>query len=232
MTGLSILWEPRATFEGLRDDDRRRWVGPLILFVVVSAITTTILFSQMDVRGELLEQMSANLPEGKDAGELEKIAGPIAAFTMAAAYVGPAVYLLFLAFVTWLMAKVLGGAGSFGKALTVATMAQFPQLYAGVLSVPVALLRSEPPGLQELQSLLRVHPAAFSGAEATDPLYVASAAFGLFALWSLGLAIAGTSIVFGVKKERSALGWFVLKLATVAMAVGGAMAGAAAGGMS
>ncbi len=234
MGGLSILWDPRATFELVRDDPRRRWLPPLVLFLVVGALCTTFHFARMDVAEQLLEQMAANMPEGKEA-ELDKMdgmMGVIAGFTMGAAYIGPVVWLFGLGFVTWLMAKIFGGAGSFSQALSVAVLAQFPQLYAGVLSVPVAALRPDVPGLQDLQTLLRVHPAAFSGLEATDPIFALSAAFSLFAVWSLLLAIAGTSIVFGIKPWKSAMGWGLLKLATTAMAVGGAAAGAAAGGLS
>ena len=234
MGGLSILWDPRAVFEAVRDDPGRRWLVPLIVVVVVGAAVSTVHFLRMDISAELLEQMAANLPEGKEDAleELDKMIGVIAGFTVAAAYIGPVVWLLALGFVTWLMAKVFGGSGSFSQALAVGVLSQFPQMYSGVLSVPVSLLRATAPGLQEMQALLRVHPAAFSALEVTDPLYVLSAAFSLFAVWSLLLAIAGTSIVFDIKPWKSALGWGLLKVGTAAMAVGGAAAGAAAGGLS
>ena len=234
MGGLSILWDPRAVFEAVRDDPGRRWLVPLIVVVVVGAAVSTVHFLRMDISAELLEQMAANLPEGKEDAldELDKMIGVSAGFTMAAAYIGPIVYLLGLGFIAWLMAKIFGGSGSFSQGLSVAVLSQFPQMYSAVLGVPVSALRATPPGLQEMQSLLRVHPAAFSGLEATDPVFVLSSAFSLFAVWSLLLAIAGTSIVFDIKPWKSALGWMALKIGVTAMAVGGAAAGAAAKGLS
>jgi hypothetical protein len=232
--GLSILWDPRPAFLAVRDDPHRKWLVPLILFVLVSAAATTFHFMRMDVSAQLLEQMAANLPEGQEDAldKMEGMVSAIAAFTMAAAYIGPGIYLLGLGFVVWLMAKIFGGAGSFSQAVSVAVLSQFPQMYAAVLGVIASAFRSTPPGLQELQALLSVHPAAFSSLEATDPLYLLSASFGLFGIWSLALAIAGTSIVFGIKPSKSALGWCLLKVATTVMAVGGAAMGAAAQGMS
>jgi hypothetical protein len=232
--GLSILWEPGAVFASVRDDPRRRWLAPLLIVVLVGAAASTFHFLRMDVGAQLLEQMAANIPEGQEAAieKMEGMIGVIAGFTIAMAYVGPIGWLLALGFAAWLMGKILGGTGTFAQGLAVAALAQMPQAYAGLLTVPVAALRSAPPGLQDLQSLLRVHAAAFSGLPPTDPLFVLSAAFGLFSLWSLGLAIVGTSIVFDVKPWKAGLGWGLLKIASAAMAVGGAMAGAAAGGAS
>ncbi len=234
MGGLSILWDPRATLEAVRDAPGRPWLAPLLIVVLVGAAATSFHFVRMDVSAQLLEQMAANLPEGQEDAldKMEGMIGFIAAFTMVAAYVGPVIWLLAMGFVAWLMSKVFGGSGSFTQGLAVAALAQMPQVYAGVLTVPVSLLRATPPGLQDLQSLLRVHPAAFSDLAATDPLFALSSAFGLFALWSLAMAIAGTSIVFDIKPWQSALGWTLLKVSGTAMAVAGAMAGAAAGGVS
>lgn len=233
MGGLSILWNPRPVFEAVRDDPRRRWLVPLLLVLVAGVAATTFHLTRTDLSADLLAQMSANLPEGQEdaADQLEGMVGAIAAFTMAAAYLGPIAWLLGLGFVAWLMSKVLGGVGTYGQGLAVAALSQMPQAYAALLGVPVAAMHATAPNLQELQTLLRVHPAAFTALEATSPGYALSAAFGLFSVWSLVLAIWGTATVFSVDLKKSALGWGLLKLATTGMAVAGAAAGAAAGGM-
>ena len=223
--GINVLWEPKQAFDAFKE--RPKWLAPLLVVVLVGIATTAFHFLRMDISAELLESMAANLPEGQEDGldKMEGMIGVIAAVTTTLAVLGPIIRLLVIGFLAWLISKIFAGEGGFTDGLGVAAMASMPLMVAGLLSVPIALGYAEPPGLEELQSMLKTHPGAWLGLDTKHPAFVAFAQFDVFQLWALVLLILGTARVMAVPAMKAAMVFVGIKIALASMGVMGAMAG-------
>ncbi len=223
--GINVLWEPKKAFDAFKEQPK--WLAPVLVVVAVGIATTAFHFLRIDISAALLDAMAANIPEGQEAelDKMEGMIGVIAAVTTTMAFVAPIIRLFVVGFLAWLISKIFAGEGTFTEGVGVAAMASMPLVIAGLLSVPIALGYAEPPGLEEMQTMLKSHPGAWLGLDTKHPAFVAFAQFDVFQLWGLVLLIIGTARVMAVPALKAAMVFVGIKVALASFGVLGAMAG-------
>ena len=227
MLGIETLWSPGAAFEKVRSSPTGRWLVPFLILYGITSVVAAFQFLRIDMVAEMREVMEVQMaasgqpwPDG-----LDKMLPIITGFTVVMAFVAIPGTVLVLGFCGWLASKIFGGKAGFGQALGVAVRAKMPLLIGSLVGLLVALLMSEPPGFMEMATLVKDHPAAWLGAEATHPFFNFSRNFSVFALWSLGLLWFGTHKALGLSKGKAALSWGALFGALVVVTGGMAMLG-------
>jgi hypothetical protein len=230
MLGLNALWSPGAAFAEVRESATGRWLWPAVMLTVLVTVIGAVHVLRIDIVAETRELIEASLAEsGQEVPpELDRMLPAIAYGQIAFGVLVFPLTLLIIGFVGWLNVKIWKGEGTFGQALGVTVRAKMPALLLTVIGVVIALLMAEPPGLQELATVVKHHPAALLGTDIQSPWFTLSAFFGIFPLWTLALLVLGSRDALKVAPLKSALTYGGLYVLLALGLTGMALAGQAA----
>ena len=226
---VGVLTAPVKTFRAIAE--RPTWVAALIAVVVVSTLSTVVIFQRVD-RDAFRQQVSAQMerrgqaPNEKALDMAEKFMTclPAIGIVVAVGFDFAAAGLLLVA------SNLLGGAINYRTSLSVVLHAVMPFVLAGLLQIPIAFGRGAI-DLQEMQrngGLLPSSLAALAPADAGPVLLALLGSVDLFTLWTVALLILGFHLAAKVSKGVAAATvlslWAILILLKVgAAALGGGM---------
>jgi hypothetical protein len=200
---IGVLFSPDETFASIaRQPD---WVVPLILFVVLSAISGFIIANHVDFAAPAREQMEAQgkLTPDQIAAQVKVIQAVSKVF----AYCAPVmtmIALLIVAAVLMLAYRLMGGEGTFKQYFSVTLYAWVPQFILGLITAGILATRTEPVDAQELPTLVRSNPAFLVDLHQHKVLFSLLSSLDVFVIWSVILMIIGFAYVARVSKAKSA----------------------------
>ena len=226
---VGVLITPEKTFRAIAE--RPTWVAALVVLLVVSTLSTVVIFQRVD-RDAFRQQMSAQMerrgqaPNEKALDMAEKFmtCAPVVGIVAAVGFDFAAAGLLLVA------SNLLGGAINYRTSLSVVLHAVMPFALAGLLQVPVALGRGAI-DLQEMQRNGGLLPSSLAAVAPADSGPVVLALLGsidLFTLWTVALLIVGFHIGARVSKGAAAATVLSLWVIVILLKVGAAALG---GGM-
>lgn len=212
MFGIETLWSPGASFDKVKESRTGAWLVPFVVLYLVTSAVALFHFLRIDMNAEMREVMEQQMAASGQPfpPELENMLPLITGATFVMAFLAIPFMILVIGFCAWLASKILQGTATFGQALGVVVRAKMPLLIGTFVGLLVALVMAEPPGMMEMALLVKDHPAAWLGAEATHPFFNFSRNFSVFALWSLGLLGYGTHRALGLSKGKTWLTWGAL----------------------
>lgn len=189
---LGALVAPGKTFDSIAR--RPTWVLAMVFSILVGVAVSYVVMQHLDIGAaarQKIEKSGRSLtPEQVDqqvamAEKIGKIAGPVAPLV-----VGPLIYLL-VAFIFWLLLRLVGGEVRYPVSLAVALHGMLPQTLQGLLSLPVVASH----GIYTQEGMQRgvlASNLAFLAPEGVSPAVVSLlASLDLFVIWSLVLLVIG-----------------------------------------
>lgn len=205
-----VLFEPKATFEALRD--RSPWVLPFFLgLILVVAFTWFTWPYQIDQRAEMI-RMNENIPEAAKAQVMERIAeirddpSPVQTGIAGVAVV---IFSLIGAGVWLLVGNVmLGGNASFKQIWSMFN-------YAGMVSIVGLVIKWI---LISMKQSMDVHTSLallMPGADRTSYGFLAMSGVDIFSIWLFVVIALGLSAVCKVATRKAMVASFVVWLVWV-----------------
>ena len=194
---LSVMTEPRATFEALRA--RPVWWQPLLVFWFVSVIVGVLVIPKSLEAG--LAAATAQAP-GVDVESMRRTMTLVSYITVPlTSLLAIAVGTLVLAGVLTLIGTIIGGEGSFMQVWSTTLYASVPVSIFGTLIKGAMTLVTPASGLAGVStSLAAVLPPESAG----TGLWYALSAIDPFSIWSLVLLIIGYAVVMQYSVKKSA----------------------------
>ena len=190
---VGVFVSPGATFEAVRARvSVADWLVPLILVMLVSAVSMYMLTPLMD-------EMNAAL---KDAGEHAQTIGRVT--TMIGATFGVAIMLFVIAAILLGLARlVLGGETTYRHVLAVSSYSSLVYIPSSIVTVPLMIAKESIEvqvglGLLLPDSMVESFLAYFLHA------------LNVFSVWQCALTAIGLGIVSGISTKKAAIGVFVL----------------------
>jgi hypothetical protein len=226
---VNVVMSPSETFEKL--EKRPIWLVPLILFVVLSIISTAIFMPKFDFESAIRDQFAR---QGQEADEAQiqtfaRIQKPIVYTT---AVLGTPFVLLVLALVYMLGFKAFGGLGVFGQYFSITVFAWVPQALKAIIGTIVVATR-ETIRVEEAQSLVMSNLGFLADPVEQAPLFALLASFDVFTLWSIVLMVMGYGLVSKRPKGQSigiVVGiWLIYVIGKTGLAMITQMVGSGAG---
>lgn len=225
---LGALVSPVATFHSIRR--RPTWVVALVVLTVAALASQVAIYSRMDLRQTLEQQIAAQGQEMTEAqlDQMETFARWSPACNTILVPLGYAV----LALLLLVLVNLVGGDLTFHQGMSLALHGLMPWLVATLLTVVVALGRTEidPAQLQEQGGIL-ASSLAFLAPEDASPLAITLlSAVDVFSIWSAVLLVLGLAIVGGISTGAAvamvATLWVLwLGLRTTMVALSGSLGG-------
>lgn len=190
---VGVFGSPGATFEAVRARvSVADWLVPLILVMIVSAVSMYMLTPLMD-------EMNAAL---KDAGEHAQTIGRVS--TVISAIFAVAVMLFVNAAILLGLARlVLGGETTYRHVLAVSSYSSLVGIPSEIVTVPLRLAKESMDVQVGLGLLLPDSMAESFLAYFLNALSV-------FSVWQCALTAIGLGIVSGISTKKAAIGVFVL----------------------
>ena len=190
---VGVFGSPGATFEAVRARvGVADWLVPLILVMIVSAVSMYMLTPLMD-------EMNAAL---KDAGEHAQAIGRVS--TVISATFGVAIMLFVIAAILLGLARlVLGGETTYRHVLAVSSYSSLVYIPSSIVTVPLMIAKESIEVQVGLGLLLPDSMAESFLAYFLNALNV-------FSVWQYALTAIGLGIVSGISTKKAAIGVFVL----------------------
>ncbi len=207
---IGVLFSPGETFDSIVK--RPNIMGPLLVFVVISIISSIAVAVKVDFDALAREAIEANpnIPPDKAEGAI----GMTKAVMKITMYTSPLLIVIMLvisAGVCLLAFKMFGGEGDFNIALSVTAYAWFPRLIRGILGAIVMLSKSSL-SIFELQNPIMSNLGFLFDPKTQPVQYTIGSALDVFNIWSLVLLIIGLAAMSKLSKVRSAVIVIVLWL--------------------
>lgn len=197
---IGALVSPGKTFRAIAG--RPTWAVALVVLGLLGAGIGALINSRADQREMIQKQMKKwgqNLTEEQLDEAVQRAEHPrpvMRAVSITVGLLGQAVAYLLPAFLFWLIFKLAGSEMSFKAGLSTYLHASMPIGVATLLTIPVILSRATVQPLEALTGDLLASSPAFLLPEGTGAAVKAAlAAFDLFNLWSVVLAVIGYRIV-------------------------------------
>jgi hypothetical protein len=213
---IGVLMSPSETFASIaRQPD---FAVPLIVFIIVSAITGFVFAQRVDFVAPAREAMEArgNMTEAQMESAL-RITGIISKILSYCAPVFGLIILLIIAAVLLLAFRLMGGEGDFKQAFSVTLYAWMPQI---IKSVIITILVAAKSGVtsMDLPVLVRSNPGFLVSLKDHPLLFSLLTNVDLFGIWTLVLFIIGFSYVSKFSKGKSAA--VVITVRVIALLIG------------
>ncbi len=215
-----VLFAPAETFQEIAR--RPDIVGPLLIIIVISFISTIILVQRMDFETMMREQMSA---QGQQPDEQALRIGT--AFGKVMAYTSPLwgiIGFLVIAGVLLLAFRLFGGEGNFTQAFSVVLYAWVPMVIKSIVMGIVAFFQGTIDPATAAATLVKSNPAFLFDIKEQPVLFSFVSSFDVFTIWTLFLVIIGFAALAKVSRTKAAVIvlslwsiWIVIKLGLAAM---------------
>jgi hypothetical protein len=212
---LDIYFAPSKVFNAL--EERPRWILPLVIVLVVMALTTvlTMTFAReaiMTVQQEALERRGLTEEQMEQAMRFTQ--GPAAAISGAvSAVIFTGVLLLIFAVVVNLFVPLFGGESGFKRVFSVIC-------YSALVMVPAAILKllmiatTKSPYVTTSLALLA------PGLARTSFGYQLLAGFDFFMIWEMVLVAMGISITNRISRKNAYILVFVIWVISIFAGIG------------
>lgn len=177
------------------------WLVPILLFVILSIVTTVMFMPKFDFETAVREQL-ARQGQTVDDAQVEtfvKIQKPLVFTT---AVIGTPFVLLILTLVYMLGFKAFGGEGRFAQYFAITTLTWIPQVLKSIVASIVIATR-ESVRIEELQTIVMSNPGALADPVEKPALFSLLSSFDVFTFWTMILMIIGYGIVSKRPKGQS-----------------------------
>jgi hypothetical protein len=196
---VGVVMAPGETFEAL--EKKPIWMVPLVLFVVLSIVTTVLFMPKVDFETAIRDQLAR---QGQEVDEAQvetfvKIQKPII-YTTAA--IGTPIVLLIVTLVYMLGFKAFGGVGSFGQYFCITIFSWVPQVLKSIIGSIVAFTR-ESIRIEEAQTLVMSNLGFLADPVDKPAMFALLSSFDLFTIWSLVLMVMGYGVISKRPKSQS-----------------------------
>ena len=201
---IDILFSPVSVF---RRRERGSWIVPMVIVTLVVAV---IAFASRGVMQPVFdaefERAAEQLRRNPQITEeiIERSRGWMQATAMIGTLVILPVTMFVVAFMTWIVGKLVDSKQELHAALVVATYAQVPRVIQTILNAVQGLLL--PP--EQLNSLMKLSfsPARFMDPATTSPVVLQLVnRLDLFTIWVTVLLAVGLYVTGRVSKQKAAL---------------------------
>ncbi|HEX9941838.1 MAG TPA: YIP1 family protein [Thermoanaerobaculia bacterium] len=205
---IGVLVSPGKTFLSIAE--RPTWVVALLVLAVLGMGVGLLVNERLDQRELIRKQMETfgQEPTEEQLEEaVERAENPsplLRAVSAVAGLAGHALVYLFLAFLFWLVFKMLGSEMPFKASFSTYLHASIPVGISFLLSIPVVLSRSSLEPGEAFGGLLASGPAAFVPEETRVLVKAALGGLDFFALWALVLTVIGYRTVARVSTATAA----------------------------
>jgi hypothetical protein len=200
---IGVLFSPDATFASIVR--RPDWVVPLIVLLVLSAVSGLIMAKRLDFAAPAREAMETNKNlSTEDAERMERMSGSIGKVISYAAPVFTVIILLLVAGILLLAFRLMGGEGTFKQAFSVTAYAWMPGVIKGIITLIIMVAKGGMISPVALATIVRSNLAFLVDVKTNPILFALLANLDIFSIWMLILFIIGFSYVARVSKAKSA----------------------------
>ncbi|MBE0433558.1 YIP1 family protein [candidate division WOR-3 bacterium] len=212
---LDIYFAPSKVFNALKE--RPRWILPLVIVLVVVALTTvlTMTFAReaiMTVQQEALERRGLTEEQMEQAMQFTQ--GPAAAISGAvSAVIFTGILLLIFAVVVNLFVPLFGGDSGFKRVFSVICYSALVMVPAAVLKLLMIATTKSP---YVTTSLALLAP----GLARTSFGYQLLAGFDFFMIWEMVLVAMGISITNRINRENAYILVFAIWIISIFFGIG------------
>jgi hypothetical protein len=200
---LGVLFSPDETFASIAR--RPDWLVPLLLFVVISAVSGFVFAHHVDFISAARTQMEA---QGKLSHEqIDQALKIPAAIATVAAYCAPIFSVIFfvaVAAILMLAYRMLGGEGEFRQYFSVTLYAWMPRFLQSMILTGILAFRAEPIGAELLPTLVRSNLGFLADPKTQAVLFSLLTSLDVFTIWGLVLMAIGFAHVSRFSKTKSA----------------------------
>ncbi len=196
---VGVVMSPEETFESL--EKKPIWLVPMILFVVLSVVSTVLIAPKFDFESMIRDQLASQGREIDD-DEIATFAAIQKPIVYTTAVLGTPFVLLIQAVVFMIGFKAFGGDGKFPQYLSVAVFSWVPQVFKSIIGSIVAFTR-ESIRLDEAQTLVMSNLGVVTDPIDQPALFALLSSIDVFSIWSLVLLIMGYGVVSKRPKGQS-----------------------------
>ena len=201
---IDILFSPVSVF---RRRERDSWIKPMLILTVAIAVivfaSRGVMQPVMDAEFEkVADQMRRNPQITEDV--IEKTRGFMQITTLVGSLIIFPITICLVAFVTWIVGKLVDARQELHAAFVVATYAMVPRIVQGILNAVQGLLLKP----EQLNGVTRL---SFSPARSLDPTTASPLLLqllnrlDLFTIWVTVLLAIGLCVTGRVSKQRAAI---------------------------
>ena len=208
-----VLVSPDETFASIARQPT--FLAPLILIIVVSAITGIVFAQRVDFVSATREAMEerGNMTEAQMESAL-RITGIVSKIISYGSPLLAVIVLLLIAAIMLLAFRVMGGEGAFDQAFSVTVYAWMPQIIKTVVMTIIIAVKTGVTAV-DIPVLVRSNPAFLVTMKDHPMLFGLLTNLDIFGIWTLVLFIFGFAHVAKVSKAKSAATVITLRVISV-----------------
>jgi hypothetical protein len=221
-----VLFSPTETF---RDIARRPDVlGPLLVLVIISIITSVLLIPHLDFQAGVRTQMESSGRQ-MSSEDMERAVKMGSAVGKGIAYVAPLLNVIWFAIVAGVLLlafRLFGGEGTYKQAFSATLYSWVPLTLFGIVLVIIVVTRGMVDPV-EMATMVKSNPAFLVDMKTQPVLFTVLGAFDVFTIWTVVLLIFGFAELAKMSKGRAAgivvSLWIVMIIIRIGFAALGAM---------
>lgn len=201
---IEIFYAPSNVFA------RRRNAGFGLQFLIVTALSAVFAFASRSLFAAAFDadwpRMAAKMSAQNPQLTEEMIAaqrGIIQGVGTIFGYAGTPVFILVVAVLVWLFARIVSAKLSYGQAALIVTLAWIPRLLQGLFNTVQALI-TDPTTVQGAHSIT-ASPARFMSGDESRMLLGALMRFDVFTIWVTVLIAIGIAVIGKVPRSQAAI---------------------------
>jgi hypothetical protein len=204
---VGILTSPGATFEKIAKRPSWRFIVPLLLLIIASAVSSVIYSQRADmrevIRGQIrknpraAQMTDAQMEKGIDFGMKMAKMGPYIGFVVIT------LKYLIVALIFWLVILAFGDKISFGNTFRVVSWSQWPNIILALLFLVVIFVR-DPTYLDPKNPVMTNLGAIFGEKRLGKPLYALLSDLDILTIWMLWLYTRGLAAFTKAKVGKMA----------------------------
>lgn len=202
---MNVFSSPGEAFLGLRESESRAtlWLIPLILLIVLASVSSTIMFTNETLKGQILESRDRAVQKQVDEGkmtqeqadqaksQMENMGGMFIAIGIVGSIVVLSVMMFGAGLALWLVDKLaLKSTAGYGKHLELYGISSWIGLFGGVVTLLMIV------GLNTLYASPSAALAVYSSFDPMNTTHKILAAINIFSIWQaivLGIGISKLS---------------------------------------
>jgi len=199
---VGVLFSPDETFASIAR--RPDWLVPLLLFVVIAAVSGFVFVHHVDSMTAMRAQMEERHATPDQIEQAVKINKAIFAVIAYCAPILSVVIFVLVAAILMLAYRMMGGEGEFKQYFSVTLYGWVPQIIQSLILTGILFFKSELVGAETLPTLVRSNLAFLVDMKEHSVLFSLLSAFDVFTIWSLILMAIGFAHVSKFSKAKSA----------------------------
>jgi hypothetical protein len=200
---VGVLFSPDETFASIAR--RPDWVVPLLLFLVLAAVSGFVFAHHVDFVSAARAQLEAR--GGMSADQMDRALRIQASIAKVASYCAPifsAIFYIVIAAILMLAYRMMGGEGEFRHYFSVTLYSWMPRFIQSVILTGILAFRTEPLGAELLPTLVRSNLGFLVDAKTQTVLFSLLTSLDIFTIWGLVLMAIGFAHVSRFSKAKSA----------------------------